>query len=247
MTANQIRPRTLYLVATPIGNLQDMTYRAVETLRGCEWIAAEDTRTSRILLNHYGITGKNLISYYGAREAERAQELLRRLEEGGSVAVITDAGTPGISDPAVKIVRLAIARGIPVVPIPGPSAMTAALCTSGLDTSAFAFEGFLPIKSGRRLTRLKELCAEDRTVVLYESPHRIERLIEELESLVPDRTIVVARELTKMFEEFLRGTPGQIRSRMTGKKLKGEMVVLIPGISAHPLELPAPDAGAGSQ
>ncbi|MBI5179360.1 MAG: 16S rRNA (cytidine(1402)-2'-O)-methyltransferase [Nitrospinae bacterium] len=247
MTANQIQPRTLYLVATPIGNLGDITYRAVEVLRQCEWIAAEDTRTSRVLLNHYGITGKNMISYYGAREAERAQELLRHLNDGASVAVITDAGTPGISDPAVRIVRLAIARGIPVVPVPGPSALLAALCASGLDTASFAFEGFLPIKSGKRLTSLKRYCAEDRTVILYESPHRIERLLEELESLIPERRIVVARELTKMFEEFLRGTPAEIRARMIGKKLKGEMVVVIPGISAHPLELPPPDADGGSQ
>ena len=247
MTINQPSRGILYLVATPIGNLKDITYRAVEVLGRCDVIAAEDTRTSRVLLNHYGILNKQMISYFGPRETERAETLLHILREGKSVALITDAGTPGISDPAVKIVRRAIAFGIPVVPIPGASSLLAAVCASGLDTSSFVFEGFLPIKSGRRMTALTRFCGEDRTVVLFESTHRIGRLLDELEQLIPERRIVVARELTKIFEEFQRGTPAEIKSRMKGKKLKGEIVVLIPAASAHPVELPQPDADGGSR
>ncbi len=247
MTTNQKIGGTLYLVATPIGNLKDITYRAVETLGRCDVIAAEDTRTSRVLLDQYGIVNKQMISYFGPREAERAETLLRMMLEGKNVALITDAGTPGISDPAVKVVRRAIANGINVVPIPGASSLLAAACASGLDTSVFVFVGFLPVKSGRRATQLKQCCQEDRTVILFESTHRIERLLGELEGLIPQRRIVVARELTKMFEEFQRGTPADIKSRMKGKKLKGEFVVLIPAESAYPVELPPADGDGGSQ
>jgi len=222
----------LFLVATPIGNLKDITYRAVETLREADYIAAEDTRTSRRLLTHYGITGKKLISYFGPKEAEKARVLLKLLVAGKTVALITDAGTPGISDPALKIVRLAISGSIDVLPLPGPSALLAALCASGLDTASFIFEGFLPVKRGRRISRLKSLCAENRTVVLFESTHRIRRLLDELEAEVPERRIVIAREMTKIFEEFLRGAPSELKQKLTGKKTKGEFVVLIPSAKA---------------
>lgn len=229
---------TLYLVATPIGNLGDITHRAVEVLRNAACIAAEDTRTSRPLLDHYGITGKRMISYFGPREEERARTLLELLMDGHDVAVITDAGTPGISDPAVKIVRLAVVHGITVTPIPGPSSLLAGLCASGLDTSSFVFAGFLSIKSGRRKNELERLAREERTVVLFESTHRIAKLMDELEEIIPERRIVVARELTKLYEEFLRGTPAAIKARMGDKRLKGEMVVIIPAASARPLALP---------
>ncbi len=218
----------LYLVATPIGNLGDITFRAVEVLKEVHYIAAEDTRKSRILLNHYAITGKRLVSYYGPREAEKARQLLKILLGGSSVALITDAGTPGISDPAGKIVRLAIENGIEVVPIPGPAAVTAALCASGARTDSFVFVGFLPVKKGRRAKLLKKLLEEERTVVLYESTHRIRKLLDELENEAPARKIVIARELTKKFEEFLRGSPSELKDKLTGKKTKGEFVVIIP-------------------
>jgi 16S rRNA (cytidine1402-2'-O)-methyltransferase len=224
----------LYLVATPIGNLKDMTYRAVEILKEADYIAAEDTRKSRVLLSHYGISGK-VISYYGAREEVKAEKLLKLLSAGRSVALITDAGTPAVSDPAVKVVRLAISHSIDVVPIPGPSALLASLCASGLDTSSFLFEGFLPVKGGRRLKKLKEICEAGKTAVLFESTHRIVRLLGELEAEIPGRKIVIARELTKLFEEFLRGTPAELKEKLTGKRTKGEFVVLIPAADAYPV------------
>ncbi len=232
---------TLFLVATPIGNLKDITYRAVEVLKEADVIAAEDTRTSKRLLDHYNVGPKRMVSYFGPKEHERSETLLRLLQEGSSVALITDAGTPGISDPAAKIVRKAVAHGITVVPVPGASALLAGLSGSGHDTSSFTFEGFLPIKSGRRMNALTRLAAEPRTVVLFESTHRIAKLLDELEALMPERQIVVARELTKIYEQFLRGTPASIKSRMKGGRLKGEMVVIIPAAEAHPLALP-PDA-----
>ncbi|GMT42193.1 MAG: ribosomal RNA small subunit methyltransferase I [bacterium] len=227
MTANEKITGTLFIVATPIGNLKDITYRAVELLREADYIAAEDTRKSRFLLGHYGITGKKLLSYFGPKETTKARDLLKPLMAGYSVALVPDSGTPGISDPAMKIVRLALLNSINVVPIPGPSALLAALCASGLDTASFVFEGFLSIKRGRRATRLKELFAANRTVVLFESTHRIHRLLDELESEIPERRIVIAREMTKMFEEFLRGTPSELKKLIVGKKAKGEFVVMI--------------------
>jgi 16S rRNA (cytidine1402-2'-O)-methyltransferase len=220
---------TLYIVSTPIGNLKDITYRAVEILSGINHIAAEDTRKSRILLNHYGIKSNKLHSYFGPKETVKAKGLLKLLVGGESVALITDAGTPGLSDPAGKIVRLALEEGIKIVPLPGPSALLAALPVSGLDTSSFVFEGFLPVKSGRRRRKLRELLDGERTIVIYESTHRILKLLDELEEEAPDRLIVIARELTKMFEEFLRGTPTELKGLLVGKKTKGEFVVLIEG------------------
>ena len=234
MEKDKIQAGKLYIVATPIGNLKDITYRAVEILKEADYIAAEDTRTSRKLLTHYGISGK-VISYYSAKEDVKARKLIELLADGKSIALVTDAGTPAISDPALKVVRLAITNDIEVVPLPGPSALVASLCASGLDTSSFLFDGFLPIKSGRRSSRLKELCASGRTVVIFESTHRILRLIDELNDEVPGRKIVIARELTKIFEEFIRGTPAEVRQILIGKKRKGEFVVLIPAASAHPV------------
>jgi len=220
---------TLYIVSTPIGNLGDITYRAVETLKAANYIAVEDTRKSRILLNHYEINGKKLVSYYGPKEREKAGQLLKILLTGESVALITDAGTPGISDPAGKIVTLAIENDIAISPIPGASALLSALPLSGFDTSSFIFEGFLPIKKGKRLAKIKSLCQEERRVVLYESTHRILKLISELEEEVPERNIVVAKELTKIHENFFRGKPAEVKEMLVGKKSKGEFVVIING------------------
>ena len=229
MQTNNRGAGTLYLVATPIGNLGDITIRALEILSNVDNIAAEDTRKSRILFNHHGIKPKRLHSYFGPKEETKARELLGMLKAGDSVALITDAGTPGISDPAGRIVRMAIENGVDIVPIPGPSALIAALPVSGFDTSSFVFEGFLPVKSGRRKATLEKIYLEERTVILYESTHRILKLLDELERDIPDRKVVVARELTKMFEEFVRGTPSELKAQLTGKRTKGEFVVLIEG------------------
>ncbi len=217
----------LFVVATPIGNLEDITLRALRTLESADLIAAEDTRHTRKLLSRHGITGKRLESFHDHNKEARTPSLLQRLREGESVALVTDSGTPGISDPGYYLVKRAIEGDLPVVPIPGPSAVTAALSCSGLPTDRFTFEGFLPVKAGRRLRRLEVLGEESRTVVLYESPHRIVKLLRELQEIMGERQVVVIRELTKIHEEKIRGTPGEIAEALAAKKPKGEFVVLI--------------------
>lgn len=217
----------LFVVATPIGNLEDITLRALRTLESADLIAAEDTRHTRKLLSRHGMTGKRLESFHDHNKEARTPSLLQRLREGESVALVTDSGTPGISDPGYYLVKRAIEAGLSVVPIPGPSAMTAALSCSGLPTDRFTFEGFLPVKAGRRLRRLEALGEESRTVVLYESPHRIVKLLRELQEIIGDRQVVVIRELTKIHEKKIRGTPGEIAEALAAKKPRGEFVVLI--------------------
>ena len=221
------RAGVLYVVGTPIGNLEDITLRALKTLAEADLIAAEDTRRTRKLLSRREIVGKRLESYHDHNKEARTPSLLRRLEQGESVALVTDAGTPGLSDPGYYLVKRAIEAGIAVVPIPGPSALTAALSSSGLPTDRFAFEGFLPVKSGRRQRRLDALSREPRTVVLFESPHRITKLLSELEERMAGRQVVIARELTKIHEEFLRGTVREVTERIGRRKARGEYVVLI--------------------
>src|SRR5258706_4976892 len=203
-----LRAGTLYLVATPIGNLEDMTLRALRTLRECDVVAAEDTRHSGQLLKHFGIS-KPLLSYFQFNEAKRSEEILQRLARGEKVALITDAGTPGISDPGERVVKAALAAGFRVEPVPGPCALVAALTASGLATDEFHFIGFLPHKSGQRRRQLEALKPFAGTLVLYESPYRIGKLLGELSEVFPDRPVVLARELTKKFEEFLRGTAAE--------------------------------------
>ena len=215
----------LYIVSTPIGNLQDITLRGVETLRGAGFIACEDTRTTSILLNHYEIK-KELISLNAVNETHRIEGILGRIEGGDSCALVSDAGTPGISDPGVRLISAAIERGIEVVPVPGASALIAALTISGLPTNSFVFEGFIPQKKGRQ-KKLKELSEEERTIVVYESTYRIEKLLNEMNEHMPERLVVVCRELTKKFEETWRGTPGEILSTFGEKVTKGEFVVVI--------------------
>lgn len=219
---------TLYLVATPIGNLEDITFRAVRTLKEVQLIAAEDTRHTGLLLKRYGIATP-LCSFYSYNQREKAPELIRRIQQGADVALVSDAGTPGISDPAVALVSQAVEAGIRVVPIPGPTALIAALVASGLDTSQFVFAGFLPVKSGRRARALEDLAGESRTVVIYESPHRIARTLEELARALGDRPAAVCRELTKIYEEFERGTLSQLAERYQSKNPKGEFVIVISG------------------
>jgi len=231
-----IKKGVLYLVGTPIGNLEDITYRAVRVLREASVIACEDTRQTRKLLDHYGIALPT-ISYHEHNEAERAAELVRKLEEGLNVAQVSDAGMPGISDPGFRVITLAIECGITVVPVPGPSALTAALVGSGLPTDAFEFLGFLPAKSGQRRTTLELLRPSRRTIVVYEAPHRIRGALQDIaEILGPSRPVVVARELTKIHEEFIRGTADQVLSRLQAHEPKGEITLLIgPGeVSREP-------------
>src|SRR5689334_3356393 len=217
---------TLYLVATPIGNLEDMTLRALRTLKECDLIAAEDTRRTGVLLKHFDIS-KPMLSYFQFNEAKRSEEIIERLRRGEKIALVTDAGSPGISDPGERVVKAAIDAGFRVESIPGPSALVAALTASGLPTDEFHFIGFLPHKSGQRRNKLESLKSFDGTIVLYESPYRVEKLLVELSEVFPERQIVLARELTKKFEEFLRGTPAGLLAVTQKRSLKGEFVVLI--------------------
>jgi len=220
---------TLYVVSTPIGNLDDISFRAVKTLSFVDLIAAEDTRKTKILLDHYKIS-KPMLSYFDHNERYRASQLIEKLLHGQSVALVSDAGTPGISDPAYRIVKESIDHGIAVVPIPGASALLAALVVSGLPTNNFVFEGFLPFKKGRK-TKLESLKFEKRTIVLYESPHRIIKTLHELIDHLGDRQLVVAREVSKKFEEFLRGRASEVLERLSLSSPRGEFVVLIQGCS----------------
>lgn len=223
-----IESGTLYLVATPIGNLEDITLRALRVLRQADLLAAEDTRRTRRLLDHYEIA-RPLISYHDHNKQHRSAGLLEALLEGKSVALVSDAGTPGISDPAFYLVRLAVAHDLPVVPIPGPASPIAALVASGLPPDRFVFEGFLPVKAGKRRTRLKELAEESRTILLFESPHRLVRTLQEIREILGDREAAVARELTKKFEEISRGPVSQLLEKYAGKKPKGEIVIVLAG------------------
>jgi 16S rRNA (cytidine1402-2'-O)-methyltransferase len=225
-TLPPLTPSTLYLVATPIGNLEDITLRALRTLKECDLIAAEDTRRTGVLLKHFGIS-KPMLSYFQFNEAKRSEEIIERLRRGEKIALVTDAGSPGISDPGERVVKAAIAAGFRVEPVPGPSALVAGLTASGLPTDEFHFIGFLPHKSGQRRKILESLAEVGGTLVLYESPYRIEKLLGELIEIYPERSIVLARELTKKFEEFLRGKPAELLEQLQKRSIKGEFVVMI--------------------
>lgn len=219
-------PGTLYIVATPIGNLEDMTFRAVNTLKDVDLIAAEDTRHSRKLLTHFGITTP-LTSYYDHNQALKGEQIIAALLQNKQVALITDAGTPCISDPGYLLVRDALAAGIKVVPIPGACAAVAALAMAGLPTDSFTFAGFPPNKEGKRRTFLAALASAHGTVVLYEAPHRVAATLADIAAVLGERRVVVARELTKRFEEALHGTAGQVRELVQDGRERGEVVLLI--------------------
>jgi 16S rRNA (cytidine1402-2'-O)-methyltransferase len=223
-----LSPGTLYLVASPIGNLEDITLRALRTLKECDVVAAEDTRRTGQLLQHFGIA-KPMLSYFRFNEARRSEEILARLGRGEKIALVTDAGSPGISDPGERVVKAALMAGFRVEPVPGPCALVAALTASGLPTDEFRFIGFLPHKPGQRRKRLESLRDFSGTLVIYESPYRIEKLLTELAEVLPDQQIVLARELTKKFEQFLRGTASQLLEMFKQKPAKGEFVVIIEG------------------
>jgi len=224
-----IETGTLYLVSTPIGNLEDMSFRAIGVLSNVNVIAAEDTRHTRILLQHYNIRTRTT-SYHDHNKESKTPSLLNRLKDGESIAVVSDAGTPGISDPAFYLVRAALAENISVQAIPGATAFLPALVISGLPTDRFVFEGFLPVKKGRN-KRLENLKNEVRTIILYESPHRVIRTLADLLKHLGDRPVAVVREITKKFEEVHRGYISQILATISDRNLKGEFVVVVAGMT----------------
>lgn len=218
----------LYVVATPIGNLEDITLRALRILKEVDSIAAEDTRRTRQLLSHYGIRAA-LVSYYDAVEAAKAPRLISEMKAGKKIALVSDAGTPLLSDPGLRLVREAVRAGIPVVPIPGASALTAVLSVSGLPIDRFAFEGFLPAAATERRARLTRLREERRTLVFFEAPHRLEQTLKDLGEILGDREAVLAREVSKLHEEFLRGKLSEIERAARARRLKGEITLIVGG------------------
>ncbi|MGE5304612.1 MAG: 16S rRNA (cytidine(1402)-2'-O)-methyltransferase [Alphaproteobacteria bacterium] len=223
----------LYIVATPIGNLEDITFRALRILKEVDLIAAEDTRHSRRLLDHYGIKTP-LTSYHEHNEQSKAPHLVERLQRGENVALISDAGTPVLSDPGHRLVQEAIRTGIAVSPVPGPSALVAALSASGLSMGAFAFEGFLPAKKKERREKLQSLCAEARTLVFYEAPHRLKKSLADIGMIFGSREMVLAREMSKVHEEFLRGPAGDLMAQLADREVRGELTLVIAGATAEP-------------
>jgi 16S rRNA (cytidine1402-2'-O)-methyltransferase len=223
-----LEPGTLYLVATPIGNLGDVSARALDTLREADWIAAEDTRHTRRLLAHFGIATR-LVAVHEHNEAERAVTIARRLARGEKGALVVDAGSPGVSDPGSRVVRAVIEAGGVVRVVPGPSAVVSALSLSGFSGDAFTFAGFLPARASARRTRLTELLAREETIVLYEAPHRVRATLEDLAALAPERAIAACRELTKLHEEVLRGRAQDVAARLTAGQERGEWVIVLAG------------------
>lgn len=231
-------PGTLYILATPIGNLEDMTFRAVRILGEVDLIAAEDTRHSLKLLNHFGIS-KPLTSYFDHNQQFKGERILQALRQEKSVALISDAGTPCISDPGFNLVRSAVAEGITVIPIPGPCAAVTALSASGLPSDTFTFAGFPPVRQGKRRAFLNAMAPLPGTLVFYEAPHRLEDTLRDIREVMGERLVVVARELTKIYEEFIRGTVDEVLAKVSQGKIRGEVVVLVaPGDTAKEDALP---------
>lgn len=218
----------LYIVSTPIGNLEDMTLRALRVLSQVDLIASEDTRHTGMLLQQYEVHNK-LTSYHDHNKEKKTPKLIELLKSGNEIAMVSDAGTPGISDPAFYLVRAAVREGIEVVPVPGPSAFLAALVVSGLPTDSFVFEGYLPQKQPRRLKKLEGLKEENRTIIFYESRHRLKQVVTDILQTFGDRQMVLARELTKKFEEVTRGKTSQILGHISSQGVRGEFVILVAG------------------
>src|SRR5215472_2067581 len=222
----------LYLVGTPIGNLEDITLRALRILKESDQIACEDTRHTQKLLNHYNIS-KPLVSYHEHNEMTRVPELVLAMEQGQQIALVSDAGMPLVSDPGYRLVTLALRHHIGVVPVPGPSALLAALSASGLPNEEFLFAGFLPARSGERRRALERLRIEDRTIIFYEAPHRIEETLADAREILGDRTACLAREVTKLHEEFRRGTLSELIASLSDKPVRGEITLLIGAVPAE--------------
>jgi len=230
MVSSHLNPEkgTLYIVSTPIGNMEDITLRALRILKEVDLIAAEDTRRTGLLLKHFGIQAP-LTSYFEGNELKKKEFILAKLKEGKNVALVSDAGTPGVSDPGFRLIQLAIENQLPIVPIPGPSAAITALSVSGLPTDAFLFKGFLPHKSKKRRDLLKELEEVRETLIFYESPHRISETVRDILEILGDRQIVLTRELTKVYEEILRGKVSEILNQVGDRTLKGEITLVVSG------------------
>jgi 16S rRNA (cytidine1402-2'-O)-methyltransferase len=224
----------LYIVPTPIGNLEDMTFRAVRVLKEVDLIAAEDTRHSRVLLNHYGIR-TSVTSYHEHNERSKARELVERLRQGTSVALLSDAGTPMISDPGYRLMVEAIGAGVPVIPLPGPSALTAALTAAGLPTDRFAFEGFLPAKKSERRSALEALRNDMRTLIFYETPHRLKETLADMAEVFGNRDLAIGREISKVHEEFLRGAMRELIAKLEQQNVRGEITLIVQGASGGTL------------
>lgn len=216
----------LYIVATPIGNLEDITYRAINILQTVDIIAAEDTRHTLKLLNHYNIS-KHLISYHRHNEEEKSEDLIAKLKEGKNIALVSDAGTPGICDPGEAVIHKSIEEGIQVIPIPGACAFVNALICSGLNTETFLFLGFLPLNKKNRKNKLEEIQQSHQTTIIYEAPHKLQATLKDLQEVIGERKVVIAREITKIHEEFIRGCIEEIIEKT--KEVKGEMIILIEG------------------
>jgi 16S rRNA (cytidine1402-2'-O)-methyltransferase len=222
----------LYVVATPIGNLEDISLRALRILKEADLIAAEDTRHTRILLSHYDIRTP-LTSYHEHNEKTQAPKLVERLQRGENIALVSDAGTPAISDPGYRLVVQALGAGLRVTPLPGPSAVAAVLSASGLPTDRFIFEGFLPSKQQERETKLQALRNESRTLIFYEAPHRLKESLTDMQRILGDRAIVIAREVSKVHEEFLRGTIDGVISQLAEREVKGEITIVVHGATGQ--------------
>jgi 16S rRNA (cytidine1402-2'-O)-methyltransferase len=224
----------LYIVPTPIGNLEDITFRAVRVLKEVDLIAAEDTRHSQVLLNHYGIRTP-VTSYHEHNERGKARELVERLRQGTSIALLSDAGTPMISDPGYRLMVEAIGAGVQVIPLPGPSALTAVLAAAGLPTDRFAFEGFLPAKKSERRRTLEALREDTRTLIFYESPHRLKETLADMAEIFGDRDLAIGREISKVHEEFLRGAIHEIIAKLEQQNVRGEITLIVQGATSGAL------------